>query len=47
MTRGQPNGLTARREPDRSGAMALARLRGTAVRLAAAGRSSGVTTLIT
>src|SRR3954453_21404960 len=46
-TSGQPNGDTVSSQPDRSGATAEARLRGTAVTLAAAGRSSGVTTAMT
>src|SRR5262245_2018259 len=37
----------AKRAPAKAGLMAAARLRGTAVKLAAAGRSGGVTTAIT
>src|SRR5215207_8242940 len=41
MTRGHPKSVTVNSQPDRSGATAAARLRGTAVTLAAAERSSG------
>src|SRR3954451_7770975 len=46
-TRGHPNVVMPRSQPDRSGAAADARLLGTEVTLAAAGRSSGCTNAIT
>src|SRR4029079_18322972 len=45
--KGQPNGDSASSQPAISGLTADARLRGTAVIEAAAGRSAGVTTAIT
>src|SRR6188472_1160974 len=47
MTSGHPNVVRANIQPARIGGTAEARLRGTAVTLAAAGRSAGVTTAIT
>src|SRR5689334_8757147 len=47
MISGQPNVDNPNRYPANSGLTAAARLRGTAAVLAAAGRSSGVTTAIT
>ena len=47
MSNGQPKVERVSRYPARIGLTAVARLRGTAVMLAAAGRSSGVTTAIT
>src|SRR4051812_15604105 len=47
ITRGHPKPDAARRKPDRMGLIAAARLRGTAVMLAAAARSPGVTTAMT
>ena len=46
-TSGHPNGPKPSSQPDRSGAAAEARLRGTDVTLAAPGRSSGRATAIT
>src|ERR1700741_5393610 len=47
MTSGQPNAETLMMKPASKGLSADAKLRGTAVKLAAAGRSCGVTTDIT
>ena len=47
MTNGQPNAELVRSAPANIGLSAEAKLRGTAVTLAAAGRSSGATTDIT
>src|SRR3954451_5778861 len=47
ITREHPKPDAARRKPDRMGLIAAARLRGTAVTLAAAARSPGVTTAMT
>src|SRR4051794_8789846 len=44
ITRGMPANPVARSAPEIAGLIAAARLRGTAVKLAAAGRSAGVTT---
>ena len=46
-TRGQPKLLVASNQPDSVGARAEARLRGAVIKLAAAGRSAGVTTAMT
>src|ERR671916_2584622 len=47
MTSGQPKAEREKSQPERRGARAAARLLGTAVTLAAAGRSAGETTAIT
>src|SRR3954453_7980366 len=47
MTNGQPKTERESSQPERRGLRAAARLRGTAVKLAAAGRSAGETTAIT